>query len=66
MNPVNRFPPGWDEDRTQNVIFHYDSQTEEEALMEDETMFESPTRTVMEIPRELVASVRELLAQRSG
>ena len=33
---VNRFPPGWDEERVQRVLEHYESQTDEEAVAEDE------------------------------
>jgi hypothetical protein len=31
-----QFPPGWDEARVQNVITHYEQQSEEEAVVEDE------------------------------
>ena len=30
------FPPGWDKERVARVLKHYDSQTEEEAVAEDE------------------------------
>ena len=32
---VNRFPPGWDEARVRDLIEHYESQTEDEAVAED-------------------------------
>jgi hypothetical protein len=35
--PGNRFPPGWNERR---VVDHYESQTEEEAVAEDEAAIE--------------------------
>jgi hypothetical protein len=35
----NRFPPGWDEDKVRQLIRHYDEQTEEEAVAEDEAAF---------------------------
>ena len=31
-----RFPPGWDEERVRRVLAHYEEQTEEEAVAEDE------------------------------
>ena len=40
MNQPNRFPPQWDEERTQRVIQHYDSQSEEEMVTEDEAAIE--------------------------
>ena len=38
-------------------------QTEEEAVAEDEAAAEDANQTVMEIPRELVPAVRELIAK---
>ena len=60
----NRFPPGWDEERVRKVLAHYGSQTDEEAVAEDEAAYESTTHTSMEVPVELVPEVRELLAKR--
>ena len=65
MNNTSRFPPGWDEERVERLLQHYDSQTEEEAVAEDKAAFEDPTQTVMVIPNELVPAVRALLAERS-
>jgi hypothetical protein len=59
----SRFPPGWDEKRVNDVLAHYESQTEEEAVAEDEAAFEAAGQTVMEIPTELVPTVRELIAK---
>lgn len=60
------FPPGWDKERVQRVLEHYEMQTEEEAVAEDEALFADQTRSVMEIPPELVPVVRELLAKYYG
>ncbi len=60
----SNFPPGWDEERVQRVLASYESQSEEEAVAEDEAAFESPTETLMEIPIDLVPAVRELIARR--
>ena len=57
------FPPGWDEERIRKVLEHYEGQTEEEAVAEDEAAFEDPSQTVMEVPNELVPAVRELIAK---
>ena len=59
-----RFPPGWDENRVQRVLDHYEAQGDEEAVAEDEAAFESTTHTVMEVPIDLVPAVRELIAKR--
>ncbi|MGE0451921.1 MAG: hypothetical protein AB7O37_08030 [Vicinamibacteria bacterium] len=58
-----RFPPGWDEERVQRLLAHYESQSEHEAVAEDEAAFETPGQTVMEVPDELVPAVRELIAK---
>lgn len=62
----SRFPLGWDEKRVQEVLVHYESQSEEQALAEDEAAYEDPSQTFMEIPNDLVAKVRELIAKRAG
>jgi hypothetical protein len=59
----HRFPPGWDEERVRKVLAHYEQQTEDEAVAEDEAAFEDSTRTVMEVPPELVPAIRELIAK---
>ena len=57
------FPPGWDEERVRTVLAHYEEQTEEEAVAEDEASFEDKNQTLMEVPNELVPAVRELIAK---
>ena len=59
----SKYPPGWDEARVREVLAHYEEQTEEEAVAEDEAAFEDQTQTVMEIPNELIPAVRELLGR---
>jgi hypothetical protein len=63
MKKQSNFPPGWDEARVRRVLAHYEEQTEEEAVAEDEAAFEDMTQTAMEIPLELVPAVRELIAK---
>jgi hypothetical protein len=58
----SKFPPGWDEKKVCKVLAHYEEQTEEEALAEDEAAYEDKNQTFMEIPNELVPKVRELIA----
>ena len=59
----SEFPPGWDAERVKTVIAHYESQSEEEAVAEDEAAFEAMGQTVMEVPTELVPTIRELIAR---
>ncbi len=60
-----KYPPGWDEDRVRKVLAHYEAQTEEEAVAEDEAAFDELAQTVMEVPSKLVPAVRELIAKHS-
>jgi len=51
----NKFPPGWDEERVQCVLAYYESQTEEEAVAEDEAAYEHEYegQTIMEVPKKV-------------
>ena len=58
------FPPGWDRERVERVLSHYEQQTEEEAALEDEAAYEDREQTFMEVPNDLVPEVRGLIAKR--
>ena len=55
-------PEGGDEEKVRRVLAYYEQQSEENALIEDEAGVES-SETVMNVPRELVPKVRELIAK---
>jgi hypothetical protein len=61
---ASHLPDGWDAARVERVLRHYDEQTDEEAVAEDEAASEPPTHTVMEVPVDLVPAVRALIAKR--
>ena len=61
-----KFPPGWDEERVRRVLQHYEAQSDEQAVAEDEAAYESISITVMEVPVELVPEVRDLIAKRQA
>ena len=63
MRKQNQFPPGWDEARVRRVLEHYEAQSDEEAVAEDEASFEATTHTAMDVPVDLVPAVRELIAK---
>ena len=58
------YPTGWDEKRVRKVLDHYEGQSDEEAVAEDEAAWEAPTHTMMEVPVDLVDAVRALIAKR--
>ena len=59
----SRFPKGWNEKRVSDLLTHYETQTEDEAVTEDEATLLDPEQTVMEVPSRLVPAVRELIAK---
>lgn len=59
----NRFPEGWNDERVRRVLEHYDSQSDEESVAEDEDRLDSSKHTVMEVPPELVPTIRSLIAK---
>jgi len=63
MKKQNQFPKGWNEARVREVLDHYESQTEEEAVAEDEAAFRKRTYTVMVVPKGLVPAITKLLAR---
>ena len=60
----SRYPRGWDQGRVKRLLEHYDSQSDDEAVAEDEASWENTTSTTMEVPVDLVPTVRELIAKR--
>ncbi len=59
----NRFPKGWNEARVKAVLEHYESQTEDEAVAEDEAAFRRRDQAVMVVPKELVPTITKLIAR---
>ena len=66
MKQRNKFPRGWDEARVREVLDHYENQTEEEAVAEDEAAFRSRTQTVMVVPKKLVPAITKLITVRAN
>jgi hypothetical protein len=59
----SKFPPGWDADRVNRLLAHYDSMTEEQLLAEDEAAAEAHTgQVVVTVPDALLPAIRQLLA----
>ena len=60
----NKLSANWSEDKLERVIDHYETQSEDEAVAEDEAVF-AVEETLVQVPVELVASVRALTAERT-
>ena len=63
MKSQSEFPPGWGGKRVQRILQVYGEQTEEEAIAEDEAMWDADGQTVMTIPNKLVSLVRALITK---
>ena len=65
MTKQSKFPIGWDEKRVKRILKHYEIQSEDKAVAEDEAAYEDTNQTFMEIPNELIPVVRELIAKKA-
>ena len=63
MKKRSRFPKGWDEARVRAVLEHYENQTEDEAVAEDEAAFRKRGQTVMVVPTPLVPAITRLITK---
>jgi hypothetical protein len=66
MMNQSRYPKGWDENRVKRVLYHYENQTEDIALAEDEAAWEDTSHTFIAVPNELIPAVRELIAKKGA
>lgn len=62
----DRYPVGWDVDRVRRLLEHYESQSDEEAVAEDEAAYEMVESIMIGVPVDLVPAVRDLIAKRSA
>ncbi|MGD0518316.1 MAG: hypothetical protein ABSA26_12345 [Thermoguttaceae bacterium] len=59
-----KFPPGWDADRVQRFIAHYEALDEESQVAEDEDALDSQGQTTVVVPIEFMPAIRQILAQK--
>src|SRR5436309_3494670 len=62
----NRYPRGWNAASIRWLIDHYENQSEEDAVAEDEAAYRSTEHTIMAVPVQLVPEVQRLIAKRAG
>jgi hypothetical protein len=62
----SRYPKGWDAKSIKALADHYDNQSDDDAVAEDEAAYRSTLVTMMAVPVELVPQVQKLLAKRAG
>ena len=62
MQRKNNFPRGGDEFRVRKVIEHYERQSDDDAVAEDQSITRGSS-TIMKAPSRLVPQVRRLIAR---
>lgn len=63
MKDPNVYPPGLDAKKVHEIIAYYDSLTEEEWVAHDEYVHESPYTVDVLVPKELLSTVRDMIAR---
>lgn len=58
-----RYPTGWNEARVRKLLQHYETQTEEEAVAEDEAALRRRDQAVMVVPKHLVPTITRMIAR---
>lgn len=60
------FPKGWNEKKIRQLIDHYENQSEDEAVAEDEAAYRNTRQTIMAVPVKLVPKVQKMIAKLAG
>ena len=63
MSKEQAYPKGWNQERVERVIKHYESQTDDAAIAEDEAAYEHDGTTLVEVPDRWLPRVRKLVAE---
>jgi hypothetical protein len=59
---LNKYKKGWNKTKIAALIKHYEEQTEDEEVADDEAAFNDPEQTVVLVPRSLLPKVNQLLS----
>jgi hypothetical protein len=62
----NRYPKGLNREKVQEIIDHYENQSDEEAIAETEAAYHNPATTMIEVSIALLPKIQKLLAKRAG
>jgi hypothetical protein len=66
MSKKNKLPEGWTECRARRVLKHYEAQSDEDAVAEDEAAYRDRKQSLIAVPVKLVPAVRKLIMRRAG
>ena len=62
----NRFPKGWDEKKVRTLMKLYATQSESDAVAEDEAGYHNANITMMAGPTKLVPRVQRMISKQAG
>ncbi len=60
------FPPGWNQDRVEKLLAHYEQMDDDVMVAEDEAASELSGQTLMVVPTQYVPAVRELIERKTS
>ncbi len=58
-----KLPKGWTEERIMKIIEHYENQSDDEAIAEDEAGFSREATCLVEVDRSMLPAVRRAIAR---
>ncbi len=61
-----KYPKGWNAKRIKELADHYENQSEDEAVAEDEAAYRNTRLTMMAVPVKLVPKVQKMIAKLAG
>ncbi len=62
-NDPNNYPQGWDRAKVEEVIAHYENQSDDEAAAEDEAYWSEPGYTIIRVPTKLLPEVQRAIEE---
>ena len=61
-----KYPKGWTARQIKELADHYDNQSEDQAVAEDEAAYRSTRLTMMAVPVQLVPKVQKMITKLAG
>ncbi len=61
-----KYPKGWNARQIKDLAEHYENQSQDEAVAEDEAAYRSTRMTMMAVPVQLVPKVQKMITKLAG
>lgn len=61
-----KYPKGWNAKQIKDLADHYENQSPDEAVAEDEAAYRSTRLTMMAVPVKLVPKVQKMISKLAG